>query len=77
MSDLRNNLIHALAIMDEKGRHILDDTNMVLWERDWQRLRSTLLECVNLIDQARDRDELAYELAEWRVLEMGCGGEGE
>ena len=45
---IRDQLILALAIMDEKGKR--DDNSGWLWSHDWDRLRAVLLECVDYID---------------------------
>lgn len=47
---IRNNIIDAIAIMDEKGRANEGDNSYMLWKKEWTALRECLLNCLRTID---------------------------
>jgi len=87
---LKDQLVLALAIMDEKGRARMGESEVSLWRRDWERLRATLLECqeyaeangyVNTIERMKLRARVAELEGALRLFAdtenwyVGCSGE--
>jgi len=51
LQTLHDELVIAIAIMDEKGREN-KDAYVTLWLSDWYRLRESLLKCLDSIKAA-------------------------
>lgn len=41
-------LIEAIRIMDEKGRRAIDHKSIILWEKEWDNLRTQLIDALFL-----------------------------
>lgn len=52
MDTVDQNIKDAISVMDEKGRGIEGDVARCLWQRDWNRVRSWLLDALNRYDAA-------------------------
>lgn len=59
--DNPGNLVEALDIMDSKGRHSPEGNSMMLWNKDWSRLRAILFEIMTRIEEPMTLEDL-YDL---------------
>jgi len=49
----RDQLIDALDIMDTKGRRNQENNSILLWSKDWDRLRGILMRMLDGSDGAK------------------------
>jgi len=50
--------VQAIAIMDERGRRNEGDNSRLLWNNEWESLRTRLFEVVQRIDSKKERGSL-------------------
>lgn len=46
VNTIRDKLIQAIAVMDEKGRANEEDNSYMLWKKDWYLVRELLLDAL-------------------------------
>lgn len=79
MDTIKQDIKDAISVMDEKGRGTDGNASRYLWKRDWDRIRSWLLDALNEYDAtlatARQEgwDAGQDDMATFLTEKMTCG----